>query len=249
MAVYAIFATHVLLDAMTVYGTQIFWPITSYPVSIGSVFIIDPLYTLPLLVGVAIALIRRHNPGGHRANVIGLALSTAYLAWTVGAQAHVRGLAQEALADQGLDHQHLLVQPAPLNSILWRVVAMNGDDYQIGYYSLMDDAPRFDFRRYETAPGLLTDLQTHWPVQRLKWFTQGFYSVELVDNAVVISDLRMGVEPDYVFRFKVADWDGEKAVPRTSTRLPEASGDERTDRLPALWQRIWGDKEAFARVM
>lgn len=249
VAVYAIFATHVLLDAMTVYGTQIFWPITSYPVSIGSVFIIDPLYTLPLLVGVAIALIRRHNPGGHRANVIGLALSTAYLVWTLGAQAHVQGLARDALADQGLEHKRLLVQPAPLNSILWRVVAMNGDDYQIGYYSLMDDAPRFDFRRYETAPGLLTGLQAHWPVQRLKWFTHGFYSVELVDSSVVISDLRMGVEPDYVFRFKVADWDGEKAVPRTSTRLPEVSGDERTDRLPALWQRIWGDPEAFAKAM
>ena len=42
--------THSALDAMTVYGTQIALPFSSYPVGLGSLFIIDPLYTLPLLI-------------------------------------------------------------------------------------------------------------------------------------------------------------------------------------------------------
>jgi len=66
--VYAVFATHVLLDSVTVYGTQIFWPLSEYPVSIGSIFIIDPAYTLPLIVGVIVALMLRHSSKGYKAN-------------------------------------------------------------------------------------------------------------------------------------------------------------------------------------
>ena len=49
--------THPLLDAMTVYGTQLLLPFTHTPYAVGSVFIIDPLYTLPLLLGVLLALL------------------------------------------------------------------------------------------------------------------------------------------------------------------------------------------------
>ena len=50
---YAVFITHVLLDSFTTYGTQIFWPIDNTPVALSTIFIIDPLYTLPLLLGLA----------------------------------------------------------------------------------------------------------------------------------------------------------------------------------------------------
>ena len=50
--VYLAFLTHVLLDSCTIYGTQIFWPLSEYPMTWGSIFIIDPLYTLPLLLGL-----------------------------------------------------------------------------------------------------------------------------------------------------------------------------------------------------
>ena len=47
--------THPLLDAFTVYGTQLLWPLPLRPVMWSSLFIIDPLYTLPLLVGCVAA--------------------------------------------------------------------------------------------------------------------------------------------------------------------------------------------------
>ena len=48
--------THPLLDAFTVYGTQLWWPLPPSPAMWSSVFIIDPLYTLPLLVACLVAL-------------------------------------------------------------------------------------------------------------------------------------------------------------------------------------------------
>ena len=42
--------THPLLDAHTAYGTQLLWPLDVTPASWSTLFIIDPAYTLPLLV-------------------------------------------------------------------------------------------------------------------------------------------------------------------------------------------------------
>jgi inner membrane protein len=69
LAVWLVLVTHPLLDTMTIYGTQLALPFSDYPFGVGSVFIIDPLYTLPLLIGTGIALARkqarglRWNPG------------------------------------------------------------------------------------------------------------------------------------------------------------------------------------------
>jgi inner membrane protein len=91
--------THPLLDAMTVYGTQLLLPFTDHPFGVGSMFIIDPLYTAPLTIGLGLALARQDWRGLRWNNVD--ALSTAYLAWRVVAQWHVREIAQEALAARG----------------------------------------------------------------------------------------------------------------------------------------------------
>jgi inner membrane protein len=45
LALWLALVTHPLLDAMTVYGTQLALPFTNRPFGVGSIFIIDPLYT------------------------------------------------------------------------------------------------------------------------------------------------------------------------------------------------------------
>ncbi len=52
VTLWLVLATHPLLDAFTSYGTQLFWPFTPTPTARSTVFIIDPLYTAPLLVAV-----------------------------------------------------------------------------------------------------------------------------------------------------------------------------------------------------
>ena len=240
--VYAAFATHVALDSLTVYGTQIFWPLTNYPVSIGSVFIIDPGYTLPLLLGVVIALAWRRGSVGQRANLLGLTLSTTYLLWGLGVQWHVERLAARSLALQGLQYQRLMAQPTPFNSLLWRVVAFTDNHYHVGYYSLFDQSKQVATRTIAIAPELLTGLEGHWPVQRLAWFTHGFYAVDRVGQSIVISDVRMGLEPNYVFRFKVAEIGNPHPRPVVSTRVPVKRDWER---LPLLWRRIWDSGVSF----
>jgi inner membrane protein len=83
---FLVLETSVLLDLLTVYGTQIFWPFDNTPLDWPIFFIIDPLFTLPVLLGALAALVlKRSSSFGHRLNLIGLAFSTAYLIWAFGA--------------------------------------------------------------------------------------------------------------------------------------------------------------------
>ncbi len=229
--------THPLLDSFTIYGTQLFWPILETPVGLGSIFIIDPLYTLPLLMGVIIALTLKRKPVlAQRFNQAGLVISTLYLGWSLTAQFQVKRIAEESLASTHPPTSALLVTPAPFNTLLWRIVAMDNTGYHEGYYSLLDKEPKITFTHYSSDNHLLDDLQQHWPVRRLTWFTKGFYKVEHLDDAIAMTDLRMGAEPDYVFRFKVGTISNPHPKPAPDERLHMPRNWER---VPDMIRRIW----------
>ena len=237
LAVYLVFATHVLLDSFTVYGTQIFWPVWTMPMTWSTVFIIDPAFTLPLLVGVVALLVLRGRPAlGHRLNAVGLALSTAYLAWTVGAKLHVDEAVAASLARQGIEYERLVSTPAPFNTLLWRAVARGEGGYHEVFYSLVDGSDEATVFPHESRDELIAPVAETWPVARLQWFTKGFYKVERRGNDVHMTDLRMGVEPGYVFSFRVARLNDEHVVPATVERVEPVRD---WGRLGWLWRRIW----------
>ena len=237
MMIYLVFSTHVLLDSFTAYGTQIFWPFVTTPVSWSTIFIIDPLYTLPLLVGISAALIMsRQHISGHRINNWGLALSCFYLMWTVVGKVIVEANVRQALKQQNMEYRKVFTTPSPFNSLLWRVLVKGDESYYEGFYSVLDNDNNIQFNAYADNEDLLQGIQGYWPVERLKWFSRGFYAVSLRDEDIVISDLRMGVEPNYVFRFKV----GEISNPHARPVIPERLHTEwDLSYLNLIWQRIW----------
>jgi inner membrane protein len=218
LAVWLALATHPLLDAMTVYGTQLALPFTDHPYGVGSVFIIDPLYTLPLLVGVVGALAAR-GESGRRWNLAGLALSSAYLAWSFAAQQHVEAVAREALREQDVQVQRLLVTPTPFNTLLWRVVAVTPEGYLEGFRSLFDERPGIAFDRFARGQALFEPLRDNPHARRLAWFTHGFFKTAEVDGLLLVSDLRMGHEPFYTFTFALAEKRGDSIVPVAPVQL------------------------------
>lgn len=235
--VYLVFATHVLLDSFTTYGTQIFWPIVTTPVGWSTIFIIDPLYTLPLLIGVIAALVMtRTSDRGHLLNHYGLIVSTLYLSWTFVAKFVVDQRFESEIEAQNIRHEKVFITPAPFNTLLWRAVVMDADGYYEAYYSLMDGSGEVRFNHYPSDESLLVGIEDSWSVQRLQWFSRGIYSVSLRQQDIVISDLRMGVEPHYVFNFKV----GKLENPHAKAVLPELLPVTRDfSQLPVLWRRIW----------
>lgn len=203
LAVWLVLITHPLLDTMTIYGTQLALPFSDYPYGIGSVFIIDPLYTLPLLVGTGIALARKQLRG-LRWNTIGLTLSSVYLLWGLVMQFYVGTLADKSIAAQGLSVQQRLVTATPFNSVLWRIVAITPEGYAEGFYSLLDSDTQINFVEYPRGTDLYRLLDGNWEAERLAWFSHGYFKVSEHKGVISITDLRMGLEPYYTFTFAVA---------------------------------------------
>ena len=56
MASFLGYATHGLLDACTSYGTLLFWPFSNERVTWNNISIIDPLFTIPVLILIGIAI-------------------------------------------------------------------------------------------------------------------------------------------------------------------------------------------------
>ncbi|MEY3611166.1 MAG: hypothetical protein RJB14_888 [Pseudomonadota bacterium] len=195
--------THPLLDLMTIYGTQVFQPFTDEAYGLGSMFIIDPVYSLPLLAGVVAALRVKTVGRALAINGWALAFSTAYLAWSALAQWGVTQHARESLQAQGLPSQQLLVTPAPLSTLVWRVVALDGERFHEGFYALMDGGRAIRFVAHERGGALAAQNADHPQLQRLARFTDGFFKVQRNNDKLVVTDLRMGQEPDYVFSFDI----------------------------------------------
>lgn len=238
LAMWLALVTHPLLDAMTVYGTQLALPLSNHPFGVGSIFIIDPLYTLPLLAGTAWALAARGGGRSFAANAAGLLLSTAYLGWGVFAQAQVERVARESLAAQGIAAERVLVTPTAFNSVLWRVVAVQGDAYHEGFRSLLDAQPQMSFDRFPRATALAAELPAHDGLARIAAFSKGFYKLQERDGRVLLTDLRMGQEPAYIFTFVIA----RRASAPVPLAVPEQVG-ARPDiarGLPWLWRRALG---------
>lgn len=235
--VWLILVTHVLLDCFTIYGTQIFWPFWPDPVAWGTIFIVDPLYTVPLLIAVGIGLsLREKTQRIRRWSNLGLALSSLYLAFTVGAKLQVEQAVEDSLASRQIPYSRFMTVPTYFNTILWRTVVMTDEGYLEGFYSLLDGDPKIRFRHYPSHPDLLGEVHDSWAVQRLAWFTKGFYRVLEEDGWITMTDLRMGQEPDYVFSFRVAVRQDGQVLPITNERHPQRRPSPEV--LSALWERI-----------
>lgn len=220
LALWLALVTHPLLDTMTVYGTQLLQPFSDHPFGVGSLFIIDPAYTLPLLAGTVAVLCGARL----RWNLAGLAVSTLYIGWSVLAQQHATEVARADLKARGVDVQQLLVTPAPLNTVLWRLVAMTPTHYLEGHYGLLDDDRQITWTVHDRGADLEAAVAGHAGAQRIRAFSHGFYALSKAGSGYAITDLRMGQEPTYIFRFDLGDGSGSLPTARTGARNDVASG-------------------------
>jgi len=211
LLLWLVLVTHPLLDSFTVYGTQIWWPISHYPVGWGSIFIIDPVYTIPLLITFILIFVKDRSAKSARQKAVfrsktvytGLLISSLYLLATVVIQKQVEKEALAALRTVGFEQESYAVLPTP-GLILWRIVARDADTYLEGFHSLLKPHRDLRFERFDTNETLLDSVADEPAVLRLRSFTKGLYASAAEEDYVLISDLRMGIEAQYVFRFRVA---------------------------------------------
>ncbi|MBQ4821710.1 metal-dependent hydrolase [Aquimarina sp. MMG016] len=236
--------THPILDAFTTWGTQLFWPL-EYKVAINNIFVADPLYTVPFLIFVIIAMFyKRTHPKRRKFNNLGLYCSSGYLLLTLLLQQSAKANFTTNLEDQQLQYKEIQTRPTPLNSILWTANIETEDSFLIGYYSLLDEDNKVDFSEFPKNHHLLGEMKNDSLVHRLIKLSEGWYTIEKNQDKIFFNDLRfgqlgMGQEASrFVFSYEL--YYNPKGELKAKER--ERNMDEASPLLKKLFDRVLGNK-------
>jgi inner membrane protein len=192
------FATHGLLDACTSYGTRLYWPLSNFRVSWNTISIIDPIYTIPLLIFFVLSVVRK-SPLLMR---IGMGLSLCYLALGFIKHKQVESYIYALAEKRGHTVERILLNPTIGNNILWRTVYLSKGYYYINavYYPMlaepiMQEGVRVKAIDKETVfPKLGKDSVQREDIRRFSYFSQDFIYIHPTEQNI-IADLRYGTLP------------------------------------------------------
>ncbi len=237
------FFTHPLLDSHTTWGTQLFWPLETR-LAYKNIFVIDPLYTLPFLVFLILAMRQKRGTAKRRKlNNLGLIISSIYLLMiTPALKLYTFEKFVDALDKQGIDYKKIETKPSPLNAILWSANVEVDSAYLIGNYSIFDTQP-IEFVSHPKNHDLLGNWSEKRNVKRLIDISEGWYIISEKEDDIYFNDLRFGTlspiaraDAEFAFSYKLVEENGEiKAIETEKTR-----GDAK-ELLSQLGNRILGN--------
>jgi len=112
------YATHGPLDLCTSYGTVIFWPFTSSRFSLDCISIVDPVVSVPLLVGCIFSAKKKSN----RPAMVAMLFVTSYLMFGLMQNQRALAIQQELAQRRGHHIQHGRATPTLANLFVFRSI-------------------------------------------------------------------------------------------------------------------------------
>lgn len=239
--------THPLLDAHTDWGTQFFWPF-EYRLAYKNIFVADPLYTIPFLLCVVIAMFfNRTSPKRRFFNNAGLFISSGYMLLSLFFKGYAHAHFEDELSRQGIEYVEMDTRPTPLNTILWNAQIETTNGYIVGYYSLFDKDYKVQFsNEFAKNKHIKDSLGNPKVLQQLEQFTAGWYRMHYEGDKLFLTDIRFGqfgTDPNnspFVWQYEVfKDENGEVQAVQVPRNF---SGEQMGEAISGLWTRINGAK-------
>jgi inner membrane protein len=184
---------HIFLDAFNAYGTAWFEPFSHYRVSFNVLFVADPFFSVPL--GVA-ALLLFLLPSAHARRISwasgGLIISTLYIGYALFNKFQIDRQVKSVFSERSIPHKQYFTTPTAFNNWLWYIVASGDAGSYVGYRSVFDNQQDISFQFFPRQDSLLTDGTDLEVLNKLKRFSQGYYTAELKGDTLIFNDLRFG---------------------------------------------------------
>ena len=194
------YATAGLLDACTSYGTHLLWPFSDARIAWSIIAIIDPLFTLLLLVAFIVAL-RRRTVFPAR---VGLALAGAYLLFGLWQHQDALQAARALAATRGHEVERIIVKPTLGNLLLWRSVYASGDSFYVDAIRIGSGGERVypggSLRRFDAdsdLPAVPRDSVLWRDIERFGRLSDGFVVAD-PERARVLADIRYSMLPNSI---------------------------------------------------
>jgi inner membrane protein len=209
------YLVHPLLDIATSYGTLVLWPFSQARIAVDWIAVVDPLFTLPILILVGWAAVTN----GRRLATAAVCFGLCYLALGAVQEGRARSLQAEIAAARGHEIERGRVMPTLGNLIVWRSLYIADGKIHVDAIRLAWPGER------SFVPGERTVLVRQPPLDgalppavqarlqrefgRLWWFADGYVARSPQDPRV-LGDMRYSVrteafEPLWGFRFQPED--------------------------------------------
>lgn len=230
------YATHALLDAFTSYGTQLWLPFSTARVAWNWIGIIDPFFTLPLCLSVAVAAWKDRL----RPLWICVVWCALYMGW--GGLQHGRAVAQarRLAAQRGHTVERVEAFPGVVTNVLWRTLYLSDgrihvDAVHVPWWG--ETTFRAGGSTARTGPDNHAELaggdeRILAGLSTFEWFADGWVAVQ-PEEGRVLGDLRYGRElgaPDAMWGLRL---EAGTESPFSSWRSPP-DGDALRERA-AVW--------------
>ena len=188
------YATHGFVDALTSYGTVLFWPFTDMRISWDWVSIIDPLVTFPLMIGIWLSY-RRMKPAPL---MVSIAFVGAYIGFLAMWHSRAETLYAEELQKNNVVVENLRVMPLLFKPLHYRAVFKSPELNEIVIANISTKLTgEVDITPAGTVPYISAEtLLSQYPelkdsIHTYAWFTDDFMGV-YSEEPLVIGDYRYG---------------------------------------------------------
>ncbi|MBD3646181.1 MAG: metal-dependent hydrolase, partial [Pseudomonadales bacterium] len=193
------YATHGLLDACTTYGTQLFWPFSDVRIAWNNVSVVDPTFTLPVLILMIIGVVARRS----LYTKIGLGWAVFYLLLGVVQNERAEALGRDIASDRGHDPVRLEAKPGFANLLVWKIVYEFDGRYYVDAVRVGMETTAFPGESIEKL-----DLDRHFPwlnpnsqqardVERFRWFSNDYLAVDQERENFIV-DVRYSILPNEI---------------------------------------------------
>lgn len=235
--------THPILDCFTTWGTQLFWPLP-HRVAFHSIFVIDPLYTIPLFFSVLVLLFYKKNSSIRRKlNRMGLLLSSLYLFSSLLNKYLIIHIFEKDLDSQKIEYHDFQTRPAPFTTLMWSANVETDKEFLLGYYSYFDTSDRIDYTVIPKNHELLYPYRNQENIEKLLAITEGYYTVSNKEGNLIVNDLRFGMtegwnaKGNFVFSYKILPTtNGDVLIEKVENDLQAAD-----QILNSWWTRLKGN--------
>ena len=193
------YATHALLDACTTYGTMLFWPFSEVRIAWNTISIIDPLFTLPMLLLIVLAGVRK-QPAFAR---IALLWAVAYMNLGLWQRNQAMEMGYEIAMERGHTPLRLEAKPSFANLLVWKVVYETQSKFYVDAVraSVSPEVfPGSSIDKLELArdfPWLDKNSQQARDIERFRWFSDGYVARDPRHHNRII-DIRYSMIPNEV---------------------------------------------------
>jgi len=192
------YATHGLLDACTSYGTQLLWPFSDMRVSWNNVSVIDPFLTIPVIVFVIIAVLRKNK----LIPFLGIIYIFIYLGFGLVQSNRAEEVGKKIASIRGHESMRLTVKPSLGNLFLWKSIYEDRGFYYVDAVRLFSTKQYCEGTKIKKLDNLIdfNDLdkksQQYLDIDRFNWFSQGYLGIGKSKN--IITDVRYSAVPNEV---------------------------------------------------